>query len=91
MLVVYRILINVTFILSPLIIFLRLLNKKEDLKRFKEKFCFFSYKRKKGKVIWFHGASVGEIKSIIPLLEKFQKKEDLENLFGFMDQVWVKY
>jgi len=80
MLVVYRILINVTFILSPLIIFLRLLNKKEDLKRFKEKFCFFSYKRKKGKVIWFHGASVGEIKSIIPLLEKFQKNKNISQI-----------
>ena len=25
--------------------------------RFKEKFCFFSNERKKGKLVWFHGAS----------------------------------
>ncbi len=74
MLFVYRILINITLIFSPLIILLRLIKKKEDLIRFKEKFCFFSKKRKKGKIIWFHGASVGEIQSIIPILEKFEKK-----------------
>ena len=80
MLVIYRILINITLILSPLIIFLRLINKKEDFKRFKEKFCFFSEKRKNGKVIWFHGASVGEIQSIIPLLEKFEKNNKINQI-----------
>ena len=80
MLVVYRILINITLILSPLIIFLRLFKNKEDFKRFKEKFCFFSKKRSKGKVIWFHGASVGEIQSIIPLLEKFEKNKKIDQI-----------
>ena len=80
MLVIYRILINITLILSPLIIFLRLINKKEDIKRFKEKFCFFSEKRKNRKVIWFHGASVGEIQSIIPLLEKFEKNSRINQI-----------
>ncbi|MDC0518336.1 3-deoxy-D-manno-octulosonic acid transferase [Candidatus Pelagibacter sp.] len=80
MLTIYRILINITLILSPLIIFFRLIKKKEDFKRFKEKFCFFSKKRKKGKVIWFHGASVGEIQSIIPLLEKFEKNKKIDQI-----------
>jgi 3-deoxy-D-manno-octulosonic-acid transferase len=80
MLAIYRILINISFILSPLIIFLRLIKKKEDFKRFKEKFCFFSKKRKRGKVIWFHGASVGELQSIIPLLEKFQKNKKIDQI-----------
>ena len=73
MLLVYRILINLILLTSPLIILFRLLKKKEDIFRFKEKFCFFSKSKKNGKLVWFHGASVGEIKSIIPLLEKFQK------------------
>ena len=46
MLLIYRILINLILILSPLIIFFRLIKKKEDFKRFKEKFCFFSQKKK---------------------------------------------
>ena len=40
MLVIYRFLINLTFILSPIIIVFRLIKKKEDLKRFKEKLCY---------------------------------------------------
>ena len=68
MLIIYRLLINLAILFSPIIIFIRLIKKKEDFKRFKEKFCFFSEKRKSGKLIWFHGASVGEVKSIVPLI-----------------------
>ena len=73
MLFVYRILINIIFFLSPIIIIYRILNKKESLKRFKEKFCFFSNLKKKGNLVWFHGASVGELQSIVPILEKLEK------------------
>ena len=76
----YRILINLIFIISPVIIFIRLLKKKESLKRFKEKLCFFSEKRVSGKLIWFHGASVGEIQSIIPLIEKIGKNNRIKQI-----------
>ena len=68
MIFVYRIFINLILIFSPIIILVRLLKKKEDLLRFKEKLCFFSQNRSKGNLIWFHGASVGEFQSIVPLL-----------------------
>ncbi|MDA9752964.1 3-deoxy-D-manno-octulosonic acid transferase, partial [Candidatus Pelagibacter sp.] len=64
MIIVYRFLINLIFFLSPLILFYRFVKKKEDPIRFKEKFGFFKKKRKKGKLIWFHGASVGELQSV---------------------------
>ena len=80
MLSIYRILINLILIISPLIIFFRLLKKKEDPKRFKEKFCFFSKKRSKGKLVWFHGASVGEIRSVIPLIEKMEKNNKINQI-----------
>ena len=80
MLVIYRLCINLLFLLSPFIIIIRLFKKKEDLKRFKEKFCIFSKKKRTGKLIWFHGASVGEIQSIVPLLEKFEKEKDISNI-----------
>ena len=80
MLFIYRILINLILIISPIIIIYRLLIGKEDLKRFKEKFCFFS-KEKKGKnLIWFHGASVGELYSIMPVLEKLEKNKRVSQI-----------
>jgi 3-deoxy-D-manno-octulosonic-acid transferase len=80
MLIVYRILINFIFILSPIIILIRLLKKKEDLHRFKEKIGFFSKRKKNGKLIWFHGASVGELQSVIPIIEILEKDKKISQI-----------
>ena len=80
MLVLYRILINIIFIISPIILIYRLIKKKEHIKRFKEKFCFFSEKNINGKLIWFHGASVGELQSIVPLLEKLERNKKIKKI-----------
>jgi len=77
---VYRLLINLVFILSPLILIFRILKKKENFFRFKEKYCFFSKTRKSGKLIWFHGASVGEIQSVMPLIQKFEKDNNIKQI-----------
>ena len=45
MLILYRALINLVLIISPLIIIIRLLKKKESLSRFTEKFGFYSKKK----------------------------------------------
>ena len=80
MLIIYRLILNLIFLLSPLIIIYRLLKKKEDIRRFKEKFCFFSKKKSYGNLIWFHGASVGEIKSIIPIIEKLERDKSVKKI-----------
>ena len=80
MLFFYRLLINLIILISPVIILIRLFKKKEHPIRFVEKFCFFSKKKNKGKLIWFHGSSVGEILSIIPLIEKLEKKKTVNQI-----------
>tara|TARA_B100000282_G_scaffold294829_1_gene272766 strand:- start:2239 stop:3471 length:1233 start_codon:yes stop_codon:yes gene_type:complete len=77
---IYNILINIVFFFSPLIIIIRILKGKESLKRFKEKLGFFTKKRVAGNLIWFHGASVGEIQSIIPLIEKIEKDKKIKQI-----------
>ena len=76
----YQIITLVILILSPFIIIYRILKNKEDKNRFKEKFSLPSKKRRAGKLVWFHGASVGEIKSVIPLIEKFQKDKEVKQI-----------
>ncbi len=80
MLISYRILTVIFLILSPIILIFRLFKKKEDPKRFKEKFCFFSKTKIKGKLIWFHGASVGELQSIIPIVERLNKNKKVKQI-----------
>ena len=80
MLFIYKILINIIFFFSPLILIIRLIKNKEDPYRFKEKFGFFSKSKKKGKLIWFHGASVGEVQSVIPLIERFEKSKSISQI-----------
>ena len=77
---IYKVLINIVFLFSPLIILIRLIKRKENIKRFVEKFGFFTKKRVSGKLIWFHGASVGEIQSIIPLIERLEKDRKINQI-----------
>ena len=80
MIYIYRILINFILLISPIIILVRLISKKEDPKRFLEKFGFFSKKRKGGKVLWFHTVSVGELLSVISIIDKLEKDKRISQI-----------
>ena len=78
MILTYRVLTTLLYPLFCLLIYLRKILKKEDQKRFKEK-IYVSYfdviKKDNSKLIWFHAASIGELKSIIPLIEQLNLKD----------------
>jgi 3-deoxy-D-manno-octulosonic-acid transferase len=82
MFLIYQIVISILLIFSPIIILLRIFKNKEDKIRFVEKFSITTKKRSRGKLIWFHGASVGEILSVIPLIKYYEKNK-------FIDQILV--
>ncbi|WP_440921842.1 3-deoxy-D-manno-octulosonic acid transferase [Candidatus Pelagibacter sp.] len=74
---IYQFLLSITLIFSPIIVIIRILKNKEDKLRFKEKFCFISKKRGSGKLVWFHGSSVGEILSVIPIIKKYDNDKSI--------------
>tara|TARA_B100000902_G_scaffold397197_1_gene460263 strand:- start:851 stop:2101 length:1251 start_codon:yes stop_codon:yes gene_type:complete len=80
MFLLYQIVISILLIFSPIIILLRIFKNKEDKIRFVEKFSLISKKRSRGKLIWFHGASVGEILSIIPIIKNYEKKKSINQI-----------
>ena len=73
MLSAYRILIFFFHPFLLILIYLRLILNKEDKIRFKEKIfssAFNANKDNSKKLIWFHAASIGEVLSILPLIEE---------------------
>ena len=83
MTLIYRYLINILFPIIIILISLRVWLKKEDKNRFKEKLFISSFnitRNKDKKLIWFHAASIGELKSIIPLIKKLNTNNKFEFL-----------
>ncbi len=80
MFILYQILSFFFLVLSPLIIFYRIIINKENKSRFLERYGFSSIKRKNGKLIWFHCSSVGELLSIIPLIEKLDNNKKIRQI-----------
>ena len=84
MIFLYRVLTTLLYPFLVILIYIRKFLSKEDQTRFKEK-IFSTYfnvdKDQKKKLIWFHAVSVGELNSIIPILEELNNKyKDLEFL-----------
>ena len=73
----YRILTLFLYPFLFMFLFYRMLIQKEDPKRFKEKILTSSFnvkKRNNSKLFWFHAASIGEFKSIIPIIDQLRNE-----------------
>jgi len=78
----YRLVSLILYPLLIILIFFRKLINKEDKDRYKEKIFSSSFKKnfnEKKKLIWFHAASIGEIQSIIPLIEQLNSNSQKFN------------
>ena len=78
--IIYNLLVYIVIFLSPLIIIYRVLKKKENPKRFLEKFSINKGKKIPGKLIWFHSSSVGEFLSIVPIIHEFERKKSVKQI-----------
>ena len=76
----YQIIVSIVILITPLILIYRLIKNKEDKKRFIEKFSFPTKKKREGKLIWFHGASVGELLSVVPVIKHYEKKKSIDQI-----------
>ena len=77
---IYQTLISIVLFFSPIIIIYRTFKNKENKFSIKEKFSFPSKKRGDGNLIWFHGSSVGEIISVIPIIRKYEKNKNIKKI-----------
>ena len=78
MILAYRILTTLIYPFLFILIYLRVFLKKEDPERFKEKIfssCIKSNRKNNEELVWFHAASIGELKSIIPIIENILKNK----------------
>ncbi len=76
---IYSVFINLFILISPFIILFRLINKKEELLSISEKFCIYS-KKNNLKSIWFHTASVGELMSILPIIDNLERNRKIKQI-----------
>jgi len=77
---IYEVLGLIFIIFSPIIFLIRIFSGKEDPKRFLEKFCIYSKRFKIKKTIWLHGSSVGEILSVIPIINALEKNKNIKKI-----------
>src|SRR6056300_2037427 len=71
--IMYLCLSYVFHIFAKIFLIIRVYKKKEDQYRYKEKLGIYKLKNT-NRVLWFHASSLGEIKSILPLIFFYNKQ-----------------
>ncbi len=75
--IAYYLLTTIFYYLLRPYLYLRILKKKECPSRYQEKLGNSLRTRKNGKLIWFHCSSIGELKSIFPIIDNYLKKNQI--------------
>ena len=76
----YNLLISFFLLISPIIFIFRICLGKEDFERINEKFTLYKKTNSSEINIWFHGASVGEINSILPIVKSLERRNDIKRI-----------
>ena len=74
LLLVYRLLLTLLTPLLLALLLLRALQGKEDPRRLPERLGISCQRRPRGPLLWLHGASVGELTSLVPLLRALRRQ-----------------
>ena len=71
MILAYRIFTNILYPFLFILLFIRIFLKRKIQKDIKKKYLLKTKKETypKSNLIWFHAASIGEFKSIIPIIK----------------------
>ena len=75
--IIYRLATSLLHYLLLPYLYFRIFKKKESPIRFKEKLGITKLQRDDGYLIWFHCASIGELKSIFPIIDHYVKKNKI--------------
>jgi len=75
--IVYYLITTVFYYLLHTYLYFRILRKKECPLRYKEKLGISFKVRNSGYLIWFHCSSIGELKSIFPIIDYYLKKNQI--------------
>jgi len=76
----YKLFTYLVYPLASIYLFYRIIKKKEDPLRYKEKLSKITVPREDGFLIWFHVASVGEAMSILPLIENCVNEKKINKI-----------